>query len=144
MGPDPTRAYFWPTVNKRPTRLWPGYFPTRPEAIFWPEGKKIEKFDVFRGNFPNSNPNHKWLTRPDPGQKILTRKNHYEILIIIWCSIDSGRDGPWPNQTWAYFWPVVNKRLARLWPRYFLTQPEENLLAWPGVWAHVLRSYVTY
>jgi len=23
-----------------------------------------EKIDVFRGNFPNSNPNHKWLTRP--------------------------------------------------------------------------------
>jgi len=60
MGPDPTRAYFWPAVNKRPTRLQPGYFLTRPE------GKKIEKFDVFRGNF---NPNHKWLTRPEP-QKI--------------------------------------------------------------------------
>jgi len=58
--PDPTRAYFWPAVNKRPTWLWPGYFPTRPEAIF---------FDVFRGNFPNSNPNHKWLTRLEP-QKI--------------------------------------------------------------------------
>jgi len=24
----------------------------------------MEKFDVFRGNFPNSDPNHKWLTRP--------------------------------------------------------------------------------
>jgi len=32
MGPDPTRAYFWPAVNKRPTCLWPGYFPTRPEV----------------------------------------------------------------------------------------------------------------
>jgi len=28
--------------------------------------EKIEKFDIFRGNFPN--PNHKWLTRPDLAQ----------------------------------------------------------------------------
>jgi len=41
--PDSTRAYFWPAVNKRPTRLWPGYFPTRPEAIFFdPKGKKLK------------------------------------------------------------------------------------------------------
>jgi len=32
--PDPTRAYFWLAVNKRPTQLWSGYFPTCPEAIF--------------------------------------------------------------------------------------------------------------
>jgi len=60
MGPDPTWAYFWLAENKRPNRLWPGYFLTRSK------GKKIEKFDVFRGNFPNSNPNP---TRPEP-QKI--------------------------------------------------------------------------
>jgi len=24
--------------------------------------KKIEKFDVLSGNFPNLDPNHKWLT----------------------------------------------------------------------------------
>jgi len=65
MDPDPTQAYFWPAVNKRLTWLWPRYFPTRPEAIFfWPEGKKIEKFDILRGNFWNSNPNHKSLTQP--------------------------------------------------------------------------------
>jgi len=28
---------------------------------------KIEKFDVFRGNFPNTN--YKWLTRPNPDQQ---------------------------------------------------------------------------
>jgi len=66
--PSPTRAYFWPAVNKRLTRLRPGYFPTQ-SNFFWPEGKKIEKFDIFRGNFWNSNPNHKWLTRSEP-QKI--------------------------------------------------------------------------
>jgi len=29
MGPDPTLAYFWPAVNKRPTRLRPMYFLTQ-------------------------------------------------------------------------------------------------------------------
>jgi len=37
---------------------------TQPEEIFFDPKGKIEKFDVFRGNFPNSNPNHKWLTEP--------------------------------------------------------------------------------
>jgi len=32
--PDPTQAYFWPAVNKRPTQLWPGYFLTWPDVIF--------------------------------------------------------------------------------------------------------------
>jgi len=83
IGPDPTRAFFWPAVNKRPTRVLSDL--TR-SKFFWPEGKKMEKFDIFRGNFPNSNPNHKWLTRPnpshkkltrpDPGQKILTGTHH--------------------------------------------------------------------
>jgi len=49
MGPDPTQAYFWPAVNKRPTRLWPGYCPTWPEAIFFdPKGKKL-KYLMFLG-----------------------------------------------------------------------------------------------
>jgi len=61
--PDPTRAYFWPAVNKGLTRVLSD--PTQRD-FFWPEGQKIEKFDIFRGNFPNSNPNHKWLTWPDP------------------------------------------------------------------------------
>jgi len=48
MGPDPTRpdstrAYFWPAVSKRPTRLRPGYFPTQPEEIFFdPKGKNLK------------------------------------------------------------------------------------------------------
>jgi len=41
--------------------------------FFWPKGKKTEKFDVFRGNFPNSNPNHKWLTRLKPQKTDLTQ-----------------------------------------------------------------------
>jgi len=74
---DPIRAYFWPAVNKRPTRLWPGYFLTQPEEIFWSHGKKFENLDVFRGNFPNPNSNYRWLTRPNPSHKKLTRTHHY-------------------------------------------------------------------
>jgi len=93
MGHDPTQAYFWPAVNKRPTHLQPGYFPTQPEEIFFlTQREKIEKFDIFRGNFPISNPNRKWLTRPepqkidptrpDPGQKFLTQTHHYQRVIL--------------------------------------------------------------
>jgi len=34
MGPNLTRAYFWPAVNKRPDRHWTGYFLNQPEEIF--------------------------------------------------------------------------------------------------------------
>jgi len=64
-----TWAYFKPALNKKPTRLWARYFLNRPEEIFfWPEEKK---FDIFRGNLPNQNQNHRWL-RPDPSHKKLT------------------------------------------------------------------------
>jgi len=54
MGPDPTRAYFWPAVNKRPTRLWPGYFPTQPEEIFSDplKGKKFKNLMFLGEIFP--------------------------------------------------------------------------------------------
>jgi len=59
-----------PSTLLSPTRLWPGYFLTRPQEIFFgAEWKKIEIFGIFRGNFPNPNPNHKWLARPEQ-QKI--------------------------------------------------------------------------
>jgi len=70
--------------------------PTR-RYIFWPEGKKVEIFWIFRGNFPNPDPNQKWLTRPDlsnkklippnPGQKNFTRTHHYEVVpqVIFMC-----------------------------------------------------------
>jgi len=42
-GSDPTQTYFWPAVNKRPNRLWPGYFLTQPKEIFFdPKGKKLK------------------------------------------------------------------------------------------------------
>jgi len=64
--PDPTPAYFWPTVNKRPTCLWPRYFLTRHEEIFFDPKEKLKNFTFLRGNFPNSNPNQEWLTQPNP------------------------------------------------------------------------------
>jgi len=43
------------------------------------------------------------------------------------------RDGPWPDPTWGYFWPAVNKRLTSLWPSYFLTQPKEIIFDPDGI-----------
>jgi len=54
MGPDPTR-------------LQPGCFP------FDLKGKKLKNLMFLGGNFQNSNPNHKCLTRPDPSHKKLTQ-----------------------------------------------------------------------
>jgi len=88
MGPDPTRAYFWPAVNKRLTLFWLGYFLTQPDEIFLdPKGKTREKFGIFRGNFPNPNPNHRWLTRatknwPDPTQ--VKNFDPYPSLLESW------------------------------------------------------------
>jgi len=68
MGSDPTWAYFWPTVKKRPARLWsidPGTFLPHPKRYFLTHREKIEKINIFRGNFPNPNSNHRWPTRPD-------------------------------------------------------------------------------
>jgi len=86
--PHPTRAYFWPAVNKRPTRLRPGYFPsqrTQPEAIFfWPDGKKLKNLTfLIQTQTINvwPDPSHKNLTRPNPGQKFLTRTHHYMKVI---------------------------------------------------------------
>jgi len=42
-GPLPYPSLLLTSVNKRPTRLWPRYFPTRPKAIFfYPKGKKLK------------------------------------------------------------------------------------------------------
>jgi len=70
MGPDPARAYYWPPVNKRPTRV---LFDPIWRDFSDPGGQKIGKFDIFRGKFTNSNPKPRWLTRPDPSQIFLTQ-----------------------------------------------------------------------
>jgi len=35
-----------------------------------------------------------------------------------------------PDPTWAYFWPEVNKRLARHWPGYFLIRRKKLKTLW--------------
>jgi len=67
MGPDPTRAYFWPAVNKRPTGVL--YDLTR-SNFFWPEVKKLKNLTFLGVIFEIQ-------TQPDPGQKFLTRTHHY-------------------------------------------------------------------
>jgi len=67
MGPDPTRAYFWPAVNKRPTRLQPGYFLTWPEEIFFdPKGKKLKKSTFLGEIFPIQTQTINGWPDPDP------------------------------------------------------------------------------
>jgi len=84
-GPWPDPSLIWLAVNKRPTRLWPGYFLTRPEAIFFdPKGKKLKNLtflgEIFRiltqtiNGWPD--PTQATKNWPDPGQKILTRTHH--------------------------------------------------------------------
>jgi len=71
MGPDPTRAYFWPAVNKGPTLDWPGYFLTLPDEIFsLPVGEKMKNWD-FWGKFLRLS------ARPDP-----TQPRHQNFLTI--------------------------------------------------------------
>jgi len=78
MSPDPTRAYFFPAINKRLTWLWPGaYFLIQPDEIFFePKGKKLNKIAIFRGKFPNPHTNQRWLSRPKPNNKNWTRTHH--------------------------------------------------------------------
>jgi len=45
MAPDPTRAYFWPALNKRPTSLWPENFLTSSE------GKNMKNLVFLGENF---------------------------------------------------------------------------------------------
>jgi len=48
MGPDPTRAYFWPAVNKGLTHPWPRYFLIQREKIekwgLWGETFQIQRW----------------------------------------------------------------------------------------------------
>jgi len=49
MGPDPTQASFWPTVNKGPTQLWPDQ-----GRFFWPRKKLafFEEIFLTQGRLP--------------------------------------------------------------------------------------------
>jgi len=85
MGPDQTRTYFWPAVNKRPTRLWSGYFLILPNDIFLTRRAKNEKFGFLGQNFQiHTQTINGW---PNPGLKFLTRTHHY-----LWFQAP-----PWPS-----------------------------------------------
>jgi len=84
--PGPIWAYFWPAVNKRRTPYWAyvHFDPIRWD-FFWPEGQKIEKFGIFRGNFPN--PIQRWLTWPgskkfDLDPSLVEIESHLGLLIV--------------------------------------------------------------
>jgi len=86
MGPDPTRAYFWPAVNKRPT--WVLSNPTR-SNFFLPEGGKLKNLtflgEIFQILTQTIN---RW---PDPSKKKITRPGSKNFdpnpsLIITVCS----------------------------------------------------------
>jgi len=78
-GPDPTQpdqAYFWHAENKRSTCIWPGYFLTWLEEIFFdPKGKKLENL-MFLGEIFQTQTMNGW---PDPDQIFFTRTHHYGI-----------------------------------------------------------------
>jgi len=63
--------------------------------------------------------------RVPPWKSMFTADYYYSDWGCLVEKLLACRDGPWPDPTWAYFWPAVNKRQTHLWPGYFLTQPEE-------------------
>jgi len=104
MCPDPTQAFSWPLLKKRLTLLWPRYFLTLSDKIFWPEWNKIEKIGILWGNFPDSEmadptqPKHKknptWTGSktfdPDPSLiRTFTWKAYKNLDIIDWNVINS-------------------------------------------------------
>jgi len=123
---DPTRAYFWPAVNKRQSSLQPGYFLTRPKDIFFDtKGKKLKNLtclgEIFQiqtqimNGWPN--PSHQKLTLPNPGQKFLTQTHHYSLAAYfidkgVWRHLSAGCSAsinldmdwidPWLIILWAY------------------------------------------
>jgi len=71
MGHFLTQAYFWATVNMRPTHLRAEYFSTQPDEIFLTGIEKSEKFGIFRGNFPNPKVAHlTWPEQPIKGSRL--------------------------------------------------------------------------
>jgi len=84
---DPSQAYFWPEVNRRPTCLWPGYFLTWPKDIFLiRRGHSWAKFSKFKPKPKMADPtqhdsSYKKLTRPgseifDPDPSLIRNSNN--------------------------------------------------------------------
>jgi len=76
--------FLWPTRILFDQARW---------DFLWPEEQKIEKFGNFLENFQNSNPNQKWLTRPNPGNKNMTQTHQYTERF--------------PNETFRLGWIII-------------------------------------
>jgi len=83
MGPDPTRACFWPAVNKRPGTFW--HDPTR---FFLARKAKNWKIWDFKGKFYNAKPKPKmadptrvknFWSRPIPRKSVQLKTNQCQI-----------------------------------------------------------------
>jgi len=145
MGPDPTWAYFWPRSKlEADTPLtWVLFDPNRRD-FFWSEVEKIEKFDIFRGNFLN--PNHKWLTRSElvmgPGQKFCGsgRFGSATYGLGLEKKISSGWVKNYKGQR-RPDWPLIycgskvssGRVMAHLYPshkKFTQPDPDQNFLTW--------------
>jgi len=98
-GPDPKLAYFWPVINESPTCLWPRYFWTWYDEIFWPEGKKL----VFlRGNFTNpEDSGHKF--DPDPSL-VFGSLNCWSVFYHFFLWFTPGKSQTWGSQDRNLAW----------------------------------------
>jgi len=69
-------------------RGWPAFDPALFDLTWrdfvWPKWKKMEKFEILRGNFPN--PNQIWLTRSDPSYKNFWSEpiNNCRVAVAEW------------------------------------------------------------
>jgi len=71
-GPWPELTFDPQSIRGRPA-FDPGTFRPDQTRFFLTQREKIQTFDIFRGNFPNLNPNHIGLIRPNPNHKKLTQ-----------------------------------------------------------------------
>jgi len=70
----------WFKLKSSWSKVEMGPDPTEPKEFFLSKGEKIVKFGMFKGNFPNPNPNQRWLSQPNPTRatKIDPEPYHYK------------------------------------------------------------------
>jgi len=100
MGPDltrPTWAHFWPAINKRQTRLWPGYFLTQyNEIIFDLKSKKLKNSGFLGEIFLTQTKDGCNPTQHRQQKLYLTRTHHY-------IKHNDLMDGPMTPDSFHYF-----------------------------------------
>jgi len=78
--PNPTQAYFWPTVNKGPTHLWSGYFLNQSDKINLTRRVKIKNLG-FWGEIFHTQRDPTWVKKLDLDPSLNVHKN---ILYICY------------------------------------------------------------